>query len=72
MMTFHSTTPNFDGNTVTQYRDPNSRYWHGKALDIFAAQGRGGFADLDRLALDNPNYTWRDIAQELSQLAKET
>lgn len=71
MMTFHSTIRNLDGNAMTQYHDPNSRYWHGKALDIFQQQGRGEVAALDRLALANPNYTWRDIAQELATLTKE-
>lgn len=70
-MNFHSTIRNFDGNAVTQYRDGNSRYWHGRALDIFTMQGRGDSHDLDRLALANPDYTWRDIAQDLATLAKE-
>jgi hypothetical protein len=71
MMSFHSTISNLDEGAVKQYRDGNSRYWHSKALDIFTAQGRGGFKELDRLALENEDYTWRDIVQELARLAKE-
>lgn len=71
MMTYHSRVANLDGGAAKQYRDPNSRYWHGKALDVFQAQGRGDTHALDRLKIANENYSWRDIAQELARLAKE-
>ena len=67
MMTFHATTQNFRGGAVKQYQDGNSEYWHDKALSVFAAQGRGDTHDLDRLKIENADYTYRDIAEELKK-----
>lgn len=69
MLSFHTNIRNLDGSAAKQYRDPNSRYWHGKAQEAFAAGNYDG--TLDRLALANEDCTWRDIAQELEKIAKE-
>jgi hypothetical protein len=70
-MTFHATTPNFDGNVITQYRDPNSRHWRGTALALFESKGYGDAHDFDSLVLANPGRTYQSIAKELKELNHE-
>ena len=67
MLRMQSQQRNFDGGAVKQHQDPNSRHWRGTALALFEAQGRGDSHAFDRLCIENPMHSYRDIYTQLKE-----